>query len=245
MTSSSPLLASTPPLVTVITNAFANSPGFSGGVLFNQRVGANPQLLGTNTILLTTDANGVLTLGVTNQWHFYAITNDTSYTNAAFLTFLAENLAVPRMGVFEPTADLATRPEADIDLYVAPPTIPNNFALTNLDPAVVAAADKSLGRGGTETIVYSNAAPGVYYLGVKCEDQQAAEYALMGVFSQEPFGTSDTNGDYTLLGFPIVSAHPGRVAPALDQRVRDGHQCRQRHSAPRDRHQCHQPRIDE
>jgi subtilisin-like proprotein convertase family protein len=199
---SSPIVSSSQPLVTVITNAFAGSPGFSGGALFNQRVGANPQLLGTNAILLPTDANGVLTLGVTNQWHFYAITNDTSFTNAAFLTFLPENLAVPRMGVFEPAADLATRPEADIDLFVAPPSVPNNFALTNLDPAVVAAADKSLGRGGTETIVYSNATPGVYYLGVKSEDQQGAEYALMGVFSQEPFGSGNTNGDFTLLGFP-------------------------------------------
>ena len=55
---SSPIVSSTQPLVTVITNTFANSPGFAGGVLFNQRVGANPQLLGTNTILLPTDANG-------------------------------------------------------------------------------------------------------------------------------------------------------------------------------------------
>jgi subtilisin-like proprotein convertase family protein len=205
---SSPIVSSARPLVTVITNAFASSPGFSGGALFNQRAGANPQLLGTNAILLPTDANGVLTLGVTNQWHFYAITNDTSFTNAAFLTFLPENLAVPRMGVFEPAADLATRPEADIDLFVAPPSVPNNFALTNLDPAVVAAADKSLGRGGTETIVYSNATPGVYYLGVKSEDQQGAEYALMGVFSQEPFGSGNTNGDFTLLGFPAYLPIP-------------------------------------
>jgi subtilisin-like proprotein convertase family protein len=209
LNSSSPIISINQPLVTVITNAFASSPGFAGGVLFNQRVGANPQLLGTNTIQLPTDADAVVTLGVTNQWHFYAITNNTSFTNAAFLTFLAEELAVPRMGVFEPTADLATRPEADIDLYVAPPTIPNSYALTNLDPAVVAAADKSLGRGGTETIVYSNATPGVYYLGVKCEDQQAAQYALMGVFSQEPFGSSNsTNGDVTLLGFPTYLPIP-------------------------------------
>jgi subtilisin-like proprotein convertase family protein len=205
---SSRIVSSGAPLVTVITNAFASSPGFSGGALFNQRVGANPQLLGTNTLLIPTDANAVLTLGVTNQWHFYAITNNTSFTNAAFLTFLPENLAVPRMGVFEPAADLATRPEADIDLFVAPPFVPNNFALTNLDPAVVAAADKSLGRGGTETIVYSNATPGVYYLGVKCEDQQGAEYALMGVFSQEPFGSGNTNGDFTLLGFPAYLPIP-------------------------------------
>jgi subtilisin-like proprotein convertase family protein len=204
----SPTVYQTEPLVTVIPNMFTNSPGFVGGFLFNQRVGANTPLLGTNTVLLPTEADGVLTLGMTNQWHFYALTNNTSYTNAAFLTFLPANLSVPRMGVFEPTADQAVRPEADIDLYVAPPTIPNNYALTNLDPAVVEAADKSLSRGGTETIVYSNATPGVYYIGVKSEDQQAAEYAFLGVLSQLPFGNTDTNGNQTLFGFPVPMPIP-------------------------------------
>jgi subtilisin-like proprotein convertase family protein len=204
----SPSLVSTSqPLLTVLTNGFANSPGMTGGVLFNQRVGANPQLQGTNTILLPTDANGVLTLGVTNQWHFYVITNDTSFTNAAFLTFLPENLAVTRMGLFEPSAGRATRPEADIDLYVAPPTVPNNYGLTNLDPSVVEAAGKSLGRGGTETIVYSNATQGVYYIGVQSQDQQAAEYALIGVFSELPLGQQDSNGVH-LVGIPLYQTIP-------------------------------------
>jgi subtilisin-like proprotein convertase family protein len=204
---SAPIIYSNQPLVTVITNSFVNSPGYDGGILYNQRVGAQPELLGTNTIVLTNDADAVVTLGVTNQWHFYLITNVNAYTNAAFLTMLPVNLAVPRMGVFEPTADAATRPQADIDLYVAPPTIPNNFALTNLDPAVVLAADKSLTRGGTETIVYSNAVPGVYYVGVKSEDQQAAQYAFLGVFSQLPFGTADSNGVH-LVGIPLNQAIP-------------------------------------
>ncbi len=184
---------------------------------------------------------------MTNQWHFYAITNDTDFTNAAFLTFLPPNLAVPRMGVFEPSAELATRPEADIDLYVAPPTIPNNYALTNLDPAVVDAASKSLSRGGTETIVYSNATPGgIYYIGVKSEDQQAAEYAILGVFSRRPFGATDENGNQSLIGFPVPMPIPdgspdtaGRVAlvmaicaqPIPVRRVHG--------------HQRHQPRIDD
>jgi subtilisin-like proprotein convertase family protein len=203
----SAIVSSSQPLVTVITNSFDKSPGLTGGVLFDQRVGANPQLLGTNTILDSTLADAVITLGVTNQWHFYIITNDTLYTNAAFLTFLPANLAVPRMGVFQPSADRATRPEADIDLYVAPPTIPNNYALTNLDPAVVEAATKSLSRGGTETIVYSNAMHGVYYLGVKSEDQQAGEYALMGVFSEMPFGQDDEAGSH-LVGIPVYQLIP-------------------------------------
>ena len=203
----SSIVASNQPLVTVITNSFANSPGYAGGALFNQRVGANPQLLGTNTLLDPTFANAVITLGVTNQWHFYVITNDTSFTNAAFLTFLPANLAVTRMGIFEPTAGLATRPEADIDLYVAPPAIPNNFALTNLDPAVLAATSKSLSRGGTETIVFSNATGGVYYIGVKSEDQQAGEYALLGVFSEKPFSQNDASGAH-LVGIPLYQPIP-------------------------------------
>jgi subtilisin-like proprotein convertase family protein len=205
---SSSLVYQTKPLVTAISNSFAGSPGLEGGFLFNQHVGANTPLLGTNNVLLPTEANGVLTLGMTNQWHFYALTNDTTFTNAAFVTFVPANLAVPRIGVFERTAELATRPEADIDLYVAPPTIPKNYALTNLDPAVVAAASKSLSRGGTETIVYSNATRGVYYIGIKSEDQQAAEYALLGVVSLVPFGQSNSNGDWSLLGIPTLAPIP-------------------------------------
>jgi subtilisin-like proprotein convertase family protein len=205
---SSPIVYQTQPLVTVMTNSFTGSPGFSGGFLFDQHVGANTPLLGTNTVLLPAEANGVLTLGMTNQWHFYALTNNTTYTNAAFVTFLPVNLAVPRIGVFEPSVELATRPEADIDLFVAPPTIPSNYALTNLDPTVVEAADKSLTRGGTETIVYSNATPGVYYIGVQSEDQQAAEYALLGVFSELPFWQSNSNGDWSLLGIPTLAPIP-------------------------------------
>jgi subtilisin-like proprotein convertase family protein len=198
----------TKPLVTIIPNMFTNAPGFAGGLLFNQRAGANTPLLGTNSILLPTEANGVLTLGMTNQWHFYAITNTTTYTNAAFLTFLPPNLAVPREGVFQPTAEQATRPQADIDLYVAPPRNPANYSLTNLAPLAVRLASKSLSRGGTETIVYSNATPGIYYIGVKSEDHQAAEYALMGVFSELPFGSTDDQGNQHLLGFPTPMPVP-------------------------------------
>ncbi len=201
------------PLVIVMTNSFTNSPDFYGGTLFHQRAGASPQLLGTNTLAITNYGNALLTVGVTNQWRFYMITNDTDFTNAAFLTFLPANLAVPREGVFQPSAERATRPEADIDLYVAPPSVPNSWGLTNLDPAVVAAATKSVGRGGTETIVYSNASRNVYYLAVKSEDQQAAEYALLAVFSRNPFGNEDTNGVH-LVGIPTYLTIPDG-SPAL------------------------------
>ena len=98
--------------------------------------------------------------------------------------------------------------EADIDLYVAPPTIPNNYALTNLDTNVLVATDKSLSRGGTEYVIYSNAVNGIYYFGVKSEDQMAAQYAIMGVFSRFPFGTTDQNGDQSLIGIPTFQPIP-------------------------------------
>src|ERR1041385_7702146 len=119
---------------------------------------------------------------MTNQWHFYVVTNTTSFSNAAFITFLPSDLALPRMGV-RPTTNTtrlipplftsytsltnATRVSADIDLYVT-----TDFNLTNLSPAAVAGAVTSRGRGGTEQVVLTNAVPGrLYYLGVKSEDQ--------------------------------------------------------------------------
>ncbi len=213
--SSAPVVSVLQPEVTAITNTFGASPDFSGGILLNQRAGASTQLPGTNTLSLTNNANAVVTLGVTNQWHFYLITNLASqpgcgclFTNAAFVTFVPLTLSIPRMGVFADPIDNSTRPEADIDLYVAPPTIPNNYALTNLDPVVLAAADKASKRGGTETIVYTNAVEGNYYVGVKAEDQMAAQYAIMGVFSRLPFSSSDNMGNQSLVGIPTFQAIP-------------------------------------
>jgi subtilisin-like proprotein convertase family protein len=205
------------PLVTEVTNSVPDDPDNFVGMLLNQHVGANSPLLGTNrvgvgnTVPIMGPVAGQITRGVTNQWHFYTISNSTSFTNAAFLTFIPPTLADPRTGVNETDPNNATRPEADIELYVS-----RDPDLTNLDASVIAAADKSLGRGGTETIVYSNATPGIYYVGVKSEDQEAAEYGFLGVFSLEPFGTSDKDGNMLLRGFPVnvsipdgTPEHPG------------------------------------
>jgi len=117
----------------------------------------------TNT---TWGSNGVVTLGMTNQWHFYVVTNTgagADFTNAAFITFIPSTLAIPRMGRVCGSAADATRPSADIDLYVAGPNDPNASGLTNLDPTVIsnclAGANgdgASLSRGGTEFVVYTN-----------------------------------------------------------------------------------------
>ena len=189
--------------LTPITNIFSSSPGYSGGILTHQHVGANPELVGTNTVPLdASGGGGLITMGITNQWHFYILTNDTTFTNAAFLTYLPPNLAVPRMGVYEDTLEDATRPEADIDLYVS-----TNSALTNLDPTILQSAYRSLSSGGTETVTITNARPGAFYLGVKSEDQQSAEYSILGILSETPF-SENQNGNLLLHGFPVPQFIP-------------------------------------
>ena len=172
--------------VDIITNIFVGD-GFSSAGLEGQRVGANSPLMGTLT-------------GTTNQWHFYVITNNTAsgtnlaYTNASFLISAARDLSIPRGGVSESSLANATRVYADLDLYVAP----NNPGLLQLDPAAVAASDKSLSRNtdnGDEAVIYSNSVDGVvYYIGVKSEDYQAAEFELWAIFSLLPLGQEDENG---------------------------------------------------
>jgi subtilisin-like proprotein convertase family protein len=190
------------PVVTYFTNNFSNDPENFGGVILGQHVGASSPLLGTNTIPWP-PANGQITIGTTNGWHFYVFTNTTSFTNAAFLTFLPPTLSEPRMGVRQSNPENATRFEADIDLYVT-----TDGDITNLDAVAIAGAQKSLGRGGTETVVLSNAVPGVYYIGVKSEDQEGAEFGFLGVFSLNPFANQDQNGNLLLRGFPRFAAIP-------------------------------------
>ena len=199
-----PIKSSTSSSVTFVTNSFSPNQGISGALLLNQRVGAQAPLADGNTVPWPGGGNGVITAGLTNQWRFYVLTNDQNYTNAAFLTFLPVNLSLPRLGVNQTNLGNATRTEADIDLYVS-----TDPGLTNLDVTALAAADKALGRRGTGVIIYSNVAPGaLYYVGVKAEDQEAAEYAFMGVFSLLPFGEQDQNGNWLLRGINLPAIIP-------------------------------------
>ncbi len=109
----------------VVTAASPTPPNYTGdqnityvtgnaNALLNQYVGASSPLLGTNTLPFTSTApegfgitgttNWQITIGMTNQWHFYVVTNPASntsdFTNAAFVTFVPDTLSVPRMGVF-------------------------------------------------------------------------------------------------------------------------------------------------
>ena len=220
----------------------------NSGTLNNQFVGANTPLMGTNALLIgltnsftTNELNGVtnwqITIGMTNQWHFYVVTNtlvstNSAFTNAAFVTYIPDTLSIPRMGVFESTVSNATRPEADIDIYVSTdPNLTNlvstvingaatNYlasinAGTNSTPGTTATAGgtfqmASLGRGGTEYVVDTNSQKDeVYYIGVKSEDQMASEYAFLPVFSATPFSQMNPNGDQIVTGVGVPVAIPG------------------------------------
>ncbi len=207
--------------------------------LLNQMVGANTPLLGTNQIPVGTNTiwstNGLITLGMTNQWHFYVVTNNavqssgntSDVTNAVFITFNPDTLSIPREGVFADSAANSTRPQADIDLYVS-----TDSGLTNLDPAVVSRCvngtqvgmsvggafyGASLSRQGTEFVADTNSTHSqVYYVGVKSEDQMASEYDFISIFTSIPLGQIDANGNQIVSGLNVpldipdgTPAHPG------------------------------------
>ena len=206
--------------ITVVTST--NSP------LFNQFAGENSPLMGTNTLPLGTNTvwgpNGVVTIGMTNQWHFYIVTNTgptADFTNAAFITFDVSTLSVPRMGTLDPLGvSDATRPEADLDMYVS-----QDSNLTNLSPVTISNClaavspgfgvgdgGTSLGAGGTEYVYFTNTAPGqVYYIGVKSEDREGAEYAFLPLFTDIPFSELDKNGNEIVNGLLLPTTIPNGV----------------------------------
>ena len=207
--------------------------------LLDQFVGASSPLLGTNTVGFGANskygAGALVTLGQTNQCHFYIVTNygtSADFTNAAFVTFLPPTLALPRGGVFANSDAHSTRPEADIDLFVA--SGPGAWALTNLDATVIfncvnhAQVGKSnpqningvfygadLGRGGSDYVVDTNSTPGqVYYICVQSQDQMGSEYDFLAEFSNIPFSSLDNNGNEYVRFYPVEipdgdAPHPG------------------------------------
>ena len=201
--------------------------GTTNALLINQIAGGNTPLLGTNTVGAGAGyiTNAAITVGMTNQWHFYVVPNRLGFTNAAFITFLSQTLATPRMGVFADATQNPTQPDADVDLYVAGPRDPLASSLTNLNPIVLSNCVHGInGDGaslanstGTEFVAYTNSHPDdVYYIAVKSETQVAAEYAFLPVFSLFPFSTTDANGNETVNGLLIPvnipdgsNAHPG------------------------------------
>lgn len=171
--------------VTVVTNAFVDDPHSFGALLTNQRVGANSPLQNVN-------ANN-LTDGTNTQWAFYTLNKPDGFTNVAFLTFLPPNLS----GATNTVPGSRRVVEADIDMYVSA-----DPSLTNLNPAAIAAADKSLKRGGQELVFYTNRNDSVFYVGIKSEDQRASEFSFFAVASDVPF-TEEQNGNLILHGIPF------------------------------------------
>ncbi|HEY1787074.1 MAG TPA: S8 family serine peptidase, partial [Verrucomicrobiae bacterium] len=212
------------PTNTYITVAQTNT------ILLNQTAGANTPLLGTNVVAFTANTvtygtNGQFAIGMTNQWHFYIVTNSTVFTNAAFITFGASTLSIPRMGVLANSDDNSTTPGADLDLLVTRSSTDANAAsLLNLDPIEVsncvngASGDgASLVSGGTDFVAYTNVPQNeVYYIGVKSESHMGAEYDFIPIFTDVPFGGLDQNGNEYLSAINVpalipdgTSSHPG------------------------------------
>lgn len=172
------------------------TPMTNGVPLLNQRAGANAPL-------------NSFRHGITNQWNFYVftnvfITNDistlTNGTNVAFVTFLPPNVGRPR------------NLSSDIDLYVS-----MDARLVDLHPDAVEAAWKSTTRGGTESIVFTNALIGdVFYVGVKAEDQQGGEYGLIVLSTDQPF-EEEVDGAKILNGMPVPQTIPDGSANSPGQ----------------------------
>lgn len=178
------------PTASLVTDASSGVP------LLHERVGANQPTLWN---FATGGTNGSL-----SQWHFFVFTNmalstNKAVTNVAFATFLPPNLSVPR------------NTQADIDMYVS--TDPK---LLLLDKLAVFRAFKSVGRGGTETFVTNSAAP-VWYIGIKAEDQQSADFGFYAVAQENPFSVQNPNGSVTATGtaLPVFIGDAAAGAPAL------------------------------
>lgn len=153
----------------------------NGLPLLGMHVGATPPIAGRMP-------------GPADQWTFFVFTNLQEFTpadagitngsNVAFITFSPPNLSRPR------------NREADLDLYVS-----KDPQLTNLVPAVVTNAFRSTRPGGTEFVTFTNSNLGdVFYVGVKAEDQQAAEFGFVALSSELPFDEDDENGNRIVRG---------------------------------------------
>ncbi|MGH7978793.1 MAG: LamG-like jellyroll fold domain-containing protein, partial [Limisphaerales bacterium] len=150
-------------------------------------------------------------------WHFYIVTNTTSFTNAAFITFAASTLSIPRMGVFANSDENSTTAGADLDMLVTRSTTdPAAASLLTLNPLVVSNClngangdGASLASGGSDFVAYTNVAPNdIYYIAIKSESHMGAEYDFVPIFTDVPFGSLDQNGDELISGINVPSPIP-------------------------------------
>ncbi len=164
----------------------------NGMPLLAERVGANSPLI-----------NSVLG-GSPEQWKFYSFTNfPGTTTNGDLILTNGSNVAF----VVFPTAQLSRgrTNDPDVDLYVS-----LDPQLTNLSSVALGSALKSTSRGGNELITITNSplTNEVYYVGVKSEDAQGAEYGLIGISSDQPFTTIGADGRARVLTIPLIQPIP-------------------------------------
>ncbi len=192
----------TPSPVTVLTNSFAPGLTCFGQVLLSERIGAHPPMWETNFIPMAGSPNTGLCVGDSNQWRFYVISNATPATNAAFVLFETTSLGLSAVDARSTNTSVRWR-GGDVDLYVS-----RDPALIDLDATALAAADRSVGRGDSEWVVYTNAGSECFYLAVKCESRSGADFGLAGVFCEWPFSEIDLDGNQVVHGFPGAVAIP-------------------------------------
>ena len=151
--------------------------------------------LGTNSSWGGT--NGVVTLGMTNQWHFYVITNTgaSDYTNAAFITFFPATLSIPRMGVFAGFRRPTPRGRRRTLTFMWPGRMTQRIPLTESEPGGhfqlcqrCRRRRRVAGprRHGICRLYQFQRPAEVYYIGVYSEDQMASEYGFVPIFTGHP-----------------------------------------------------------
>jgi len=185
----------------ILTNTFDAVSGSLGTILTSESIG--PDQPGPDqTLADLAGTSGLVRLGETNQWRFYAITNDAAFTNAAFILF-DTNYAQLSASITNGASSL------DVDLYVS-----TDPSLLDFSSAAFGAAAKSFGPGPDELVLESNAQPCAYYIAVKCESATAGGFGLAALFSELPFSETDTNGSTILRVTPLPAVVGAGEAPA-------------------------------
>lgn len=180
-----------------LTNRVSADAKLVWAVAEKQHLGPFTPWPGTNTAQIQDDSQISLEPG---DWRFFTYINEAGFANLTFLTFL------PRVsGEGVPPEWIGKEP--DLDLYVS-----MDSELTNLAPAALRAAWKSVSRRGTETIMLQDGTPSVYYIGVKTEAPVEAEFNLLVAARDEPFSRKEADGSILLWGFPL----PGEISDATN-----------------------------
>ena len=168
---------------------------------------------------------------MTNQWHFYVITNTfgvfpTRHSSRSTPMRLSRTRCPSRGWGFLAAPRPMPRGTRTLTC-MSPPIRQSQIWIRWRFPIVLSARRSgrpsasisdgaSLGRGTTEFVVDTNSqsrSPNVYYVGVKSEDQMAAEYGFFAIFSQTPFSQMN-NGNQVVNGLPVPVNIPDG-SPAL------------------------------